>query len=365
MDEAKQAIAPDGASAGPKVAPAAPDPLLVEAEPAAPEGPREGSEPGEWDAVRRLALRQLDRFMSFEPKVLRGDDPDAIHDMRVASRRLQQILDLLYPQPRPHEVRGLRRRLRRARRCLSEVRNCDVLLVRVNRRLASKRTARREVWTAVAHYLRQRRQASFTRALRKLSKLNLAVFYVYLKDHLTLPGERPDAVHRGGGARSRGFPELARGQFYERVSASLDRVWRAFDAQLRLAHQDPRGPVIHGARIATKRLRYLIEVIGEFGVAGSRQNLAWLRSLQTLLGDWHDLEVLEEMMIGMVARPEFLRDHLALAVSVERQIARLRSSKRGYQEKFFGMTLESPDLQQLGEWAAYLLESPSEAFATA
>jgi hypothetical protein len=30
--------------------------------------------------------------------------------------------------------------------------------------------------------------------------------------------------------------------------------------------------------------------------------------LQTHLGDWHDLEVLEQILIGMVARPKFLRD---------------------------------------------------------
>ena len=62
--------------------------------------------------VRELALRQLNRFISYEAKVLKGDDADAIHDMRVASRRLQQVLDLLYPKPRPPELRRLRRQIR-------------------------------------------------------------------------------------------------------------------------------------------------------------------------------------------------------------------------------------------------------------
>ena len=68
-----------------------PTPAAVEpespAEPAAPEGalllPYEES----CKKVRELALRQLNRFISYEPKVLKGDDADAIHDMRVASRR--------------------------------------------------------------------------------------------------------------------------------------------------------------------------------------------------------------------------------------------------------------------------------------
>ncbi len=316
----------------------------------------------EWATVRRLARKQLDRFMSYEPKVLRGDDPDSIHDLRVASRRLQQILDLLYPKPRPGEIRDLRRRLRRVRRSLSDVRNCDVLLAGAEQRLKRKRTARREAWTAVAHYLRQRRQTSFDKALRKLGKANLTVFYVLLKDHLSLPGERPA---RGGRAPARSFPELAPEQFYERVGAAVERVWGAFRTQLELSQRDPRPEVIHGARIATKRLRYLLEVIGAFGVSGTAQQLAWLRGLQTLLGDWHDLEVLEEMMIAMLARPEFLREHLALAMAVEKQIERQRAEKRNFQEKFFAMTLDSPQVESLGAWVAYLLESPSAAFAAA
>ena len=111
----------------------------------------------EWARVRELALHQLDRFVSLEPKVLRGDDTDAIHDMRVASRRLQQVLDLLYPPPPSDEIRGLRRKIRRARRALSNVRNCDVLIQRVESSRRRRRAARRDTWTAVEHFLVERR----------------------------------------------------------------------------------------------------------------------------------------------------------------------------------------------------------------
>src|SRR5579859_2146699 len=54
-----------------------------------------------WERVRKLALRQLNRLVSLEPKVLRDEFPEAVHDLRVASRRLQSLLDFLYPVPRP------------------------------------------------------------------------------------------------------------------------------------------------------------------------------------------------------------------------------------------------------------------------
>lgn len=308
-----------------------------------------------WKKVRKLAMRQLDRFMSLEPKVLRGDDPDAIHDLRVASRRLQQVLDLLYPPPRPSEIRKLRRKIRRCRRVLGEVRNCDVQLARVERTLAGKRTARRESWEAVCHYLRQRRTDHFEKALKKLSKENLAVFYVHLKDHLVPNGATPVAGRLNLPEES--GPE----QFSERIGRSLESVWQGFETQIARSHDDPRVGVIHGVRIAAKRVRYLIEVIHEFDAPGSKTTLQWLRGLQTHLGNWHDAEVLEQVMIEMVARPEFLREHLPIAMGVEKLILRNRKGKESYREKYFAMTRDSADYEWNKEWVAGVVAAPAEA----
>jgi len=312
-----------------------------------------------WKKVRKLAMKQLDRFVSLEPKVLRGDNPDAIHDLRVASRRLQQVLDLLYPAPRPGEIRKLRRKIRRCRRTLGEVRNCDVQLARVERALSAKRTARRETWEAVSHYLRQRRAAHFEKSVKKLSKVNLAVFYVHLRSFLVptsaapaVPQLEPMEAHP---------PEL----FYARIGESLEKVWRALETQIEESHRDARMSVIHGVRIAAKRVRYLIEVVHEFDAPGSREAVQWLRGLQTHLGNWHDAEVLEQVMIEMVARPEFLRDNLSIAVGVEKLILRNRKGKEGFKEKYFAMTRDSEDYLRVGEWVGGITRSPEEAFGIA
>ena len=318
----------------------------------------------EWAKVRELALCRLDWFISLEPKVLRGDDREAVHDMRVASRRLQQVLDLLYPPPPPDEIRGLRRKIRRARRALSDVRNCDVLIRRVESSRRRKRAARRDIWTAVEHYLVGRRAEHFERALRKLSKVNLAVLYVHLKRFIA-PEESNTHAHNGhphhaqilGLSQSLDAPE-----FYERIGESLEKLHRAFCSQVELAERDPRAPVVHGVRIAAKRLRYLIEVFEEFKVAGSAEALAWLRGLQQHLGDWHDFEVLEELMIEMVARPAFLRDHLELALGVEKLILKNRGTKKQFLDRYFQMLREPEGPRRLNDWVAYVLASPSAAF---
>jgi len=111
----------------------------------------------EWAHVSGLAIKYLDRCVSLEPQVLQGDNPEAIHGLRVATRRLQQVMDLVYPSPHSGEIRKIYRGLKRCRSSLSEIRNYDVLLGRVDTALSRKRTARREAWEAIGDYLRELR----------------------------------------------------------------------------------------------------------------------------------------------------------------------------------------------------------------
>src|SRR5579872_4041290 len=143
------------------------------------------SSPQEWARVREYAIKQLDRCLFLEPKVLRGDDSEAIHDLRVATRRLQQVLDLMFPAPRDRQINRLRRMLKRCRRTLSDVRNYDVLLERANAALARKRVAYQEAWRAIRKSLIERRATSFEKGLHKLSKANVPEFYVRLKERFT------------------------------------------------------------------------------------------------------------------------------------------------------------------------------------
>lgn len=313
----------------------------------------------EWDKVREIAMHRLERFISLEPKVLRGDDPDAIHDIRVASRRLQQVLDLLYPNVQDKEVRRLRRRLRLSRRALGEVRNCDVLLELVSRALNRKRGGHREAWSTLQHYLLERRVNSFGKATRKLGRANLGGLYVHLKELFSPMG---DDQHPASPAVI-AFPERSTTEpVGVRIAQSLGRVWEPFERQVSASRRDSSAATLHAARIAAKRLRYLIEVVHEIHVDGSLPALTWLRRFQQHLGDWHDLEVLEQMMVEMVARPSFLRQNLELAMQVQRLVLRVRGRKRVFERKYFEMTQDTEDWQHLRQWVTHLIASPSDVF---
>ena len=321
----------------------------------------DASLPREWERISALAIKHLERCVSLEPKVLQGDDPDAIHDLRVATRRLQQVTDLIYPSPRAGEVRKLYRGLRRCRRSLSEVRNYDVLLKHVEATLARKHTARREAWEAIREYLIGLRAAKLEKSLRKLAKANLSDIYIRLKEYLPANGgSKPaDGITDPDGARQ----DLPLGQFYQRISEALSSVWAEFEQEIAQSRHDHGPAVLHRTRIAAKRVRYLIEVIQAFDVPGSKEVLIWLRSLQGQLGDWHDLIVFEDAVIAMIADRDFLRDHLEMAVQIERLIMRNRALKSKLEKKYFAMVHDRTSFIRTREWVRRMVDSPAALFA--
>ena len=317
--------------------------------------------PEEWTRVSALARKHLGRCVSLEPKVLQGDDPKAIHDLRVATRRLQQVIDLLYPRPHSGEIRKLYRGLKRCRSSLSEIRNDDVLLERVAAALARKRTARREAWEAIGEHLKEKRSARLEKSLRKLAKANLSAIYVRLKEYLPAGGNcaAGDEPSNRNGTEAAFTVE----QFYKRISEALQTVWTTFDQEIARSRHEHGAAALHRTRIAAKHVRYLIEVIHTFDVAGSKEALVWLRSLQTQLGNWHDLVVFEDAVIGMIADPDLLRDQLEMAIQIERLILRNRALKSKLEKQYFEMIRDKTGMIKTREWVRRMVDSPAAQFA--
>ena len=61
------------------------------------------------------------------------------------------------------------------------------------------------------------------------------------------------------------------------------------------------------------------------------------------------------MLLEMVARPKFLRNHLDIAIGVEKLALRNRTAKKRYVDKYFRMTLDSAESRFLNEWVGSLL----------
>ena len=92
----------------------------------------------EWTKLRKIALRQMERFIDLFPLVLRNEDLTAVNRMRITCRRLEQILERVYAKPRPRHIKKLRRRLKLCRCTLGKLRDCDALLAVAERSMAAK-----------------------------------------------------------------------------------------------------------------------------------------------------------------------------------------------------------------------------------
>lgn len=303
----------------------------------------------EWTKLRKIALRQMDKFIDLVPVVLRDEDLTAANRMRVYCRRLEEVLDLIYVKPRPRHIKKLRRRLKLCRRTLGKLRNCDVLLAAADNSIATKGPYS-EACQALREHLQSVRAQTAAKTLEKLGRVNLLVPYLRLKRDFALGPE--EAANNGHGNGTDVPPQVA--VIYMRIVRSLDRHWREFTDAVERSHHDPCEHVIHGIRIAAKRLRYLAEVMNKLHIAGTIDALNWLKTLQSTIGIWHDFEIMERMLCEVVQRKAFHADEV-MAGQVDHLIRHNREIKKASTKTFFQMTRHSRDYQLVKHWVSDVL----------
>ena len=282
-----------------------------------------------------LVRRRLIGVEKLVPAVLVGDDPDDVHDLRVATRRLQQSLVVLFAEPRPQRLRAIRRRVRRLRRALGEWRNCDVLLEIVDRRKRRARSEpRRRLFALLDTDLAARRQREIRRARRSILRLEMAK----LGDEITQLVEQtlPDSLARPAAS----------------LEASIHEGWDEWRTSLGRAADTRTAEDVHALRISGKRLRYRIELAVELGGDTWKPSLAWLKQLQERLGEWQDRQVLYVAMARALSRPTvFLESSSAVRLA----LAEIEADRRR----------DAEDLRALFERAAEVpLPQPVETATT-
>jgi CHAD domain-containing protein len=205
----------------------------------------------------------------------RDDDPDAVHDFRVAVRRLRSWLQLWDGQLDESVPRKPRRRIRDVAHATGPARDLQVHLewLRAEEAGATGR-ALADVERAIADLVARRSDAmrdvhaaarTFIRRHTKLSRrLSERCAELELPEHgATFGAALAEQV------------ELAANALRERL------------ASVRGAARDEE---LHQARIAAKRLRYLIER-AEHAVVGAPAMVRDLKQFQDLAGDAHDVHV--------------------------------------------------------------------------
>ncbi|HTL02757.1 MAG TPA: CHAD domain-containing protein [Vicinamibacterales bacterium] len=257
-----------------------------------------------YDGLWRKRLDALDKVW---PQFVAGDT-EALHKVRVASRRIREALPVVGVHAPSAKVKKLRRKMRRLTRFLGPIRELDVELGLIEKRLAGRdaRSAlsvvRREVAArrqALRHKLKDGKQVGDLGKLRrKLEKVS---------------------------APKKQEPEDAwRAALAARLLRRAKRLKEALDEA---------GPLyaperIHAVRVATKKMRYALEIAGEAGLAAAKPQLKGLKREQELLGHLHDLQSLLKHVQRAQASPRVgsrLAELTAYADTLERECRTLHA----------------------------------------
>jgi CHAD domain-containing protein len=294
-------------------------------------------------ALSRLLRKRVKKFATLVPEVRTDANPKTVHDARVWSRRLQQAITAFFPKPRSGKVRRLRRMPRRIRRGLGEWRNCDVLLEIVARQRRRTRSEdKRRAWDLVRDHLLQRRNKAVARAEKKLLRQDL----------------------RGYGARAQKLIERAPPESSEilmqRLSDSVQGALSEWQSTLTRALETRAVGDLHAFRIATKDLRYRMELLYDVGYRDVKAQIKWLADLQEILGVWHDRQVLNQAVARALARPEFLLEKLQGARILLAELERDQSREAKEVEEIFRLATDHPGRQQMESWSETRIVTPVE-----
>lgn len=228
------------------------------------------------DALVRHTVRRRLRDMRWGQRlVLEKGDADAIHDMRVATRRIRTTLQAfegagVYDDK---TLRSLRQRLRAVADGLGEIRDLDIFLQRVRDWVGSDLDRERDL-EPLRDLLASRRLAGFERLVARLNRRKHARLTDDL-DHFTRAG----APQAQGCVLTRHYVGSALWPRYERVLRYETIV----------ADADP--PTLHQLRITCKRMRYALEIFATPLGAEMVPVRKALTAAQSHLGDVQDLTV--------------------------------------------------------------------------
>lgn len=245
------------------------------------------------ERLEQALLDQWRELLHQRQLVLTGWEQEAIHDLRVASRRLRTVLELLPPWIGSKRMRRLRRPIRGLTRGLGRLRNLD----ETRKYLTGLQD---EALLPLTTQLEQQRRQERKRVRRLLEELPLK----RLHQQLERAGQ---CLHTSTGSLS--------GTVVSRLAARNLDLFRPIHHLQLLPELAEQAEERHTLRIAVKKWRYFNELLAL--LRGARQDRlpALLKQYQTLLGELNDRELFLELIHTTVVLPAAVRQRIELLIN--------------------------------------------------
>jgi CHAD domain-containing protein len=241
--------------------------------------------------LRSLSLR-LTVFRRCTLDLTERNDVDAVHDLRVASRRFRAASLLFSDTLPPGATANAERKIRRIRKSAGAVRDGDVQMEFIARLLRKRRSRRyRSGLERLLLRLSQRREKRLKRISSALAALDRSGAIPALQR----------SIRSGSARHPRGRPLPLRYRSGKAVTAALDNLFR----YEQFVRQPSAAAELHQMRIAAKRLRYVMEIFNPVYGGKLKPYIRIVRSLQDTLGQMHDSDV------WLAAIPKFIDEERA------------------------------------------------------
>jgi CHAD domain-containing protein len=250
------------------------------------------------DHLKAMLAEHLGRVAAHDPGTRLGQDPEELHQMRVATRRLRAMLRAARPMLDPEWVEPLRDELRWLGRALGPVRDLDVLREHLATEIASLDPADqrggRRLLTSLDRERAETRQAMLEalrsdRYLRLLEVLDDAV-------------RRPKVVD----------PDVSLETIAAEEFADLQRAVESLG-------RSPSDEELHAVRIKGKRARYTAELAEPTAGKRATRFVKAARAFQDLLGDHQDAVVAVQRIREWAGRARGARAALVAGQLIERE----------------------------------------------
>lgn len=241
------------------------------------------------EAGRKALFFHFERMLLNEPGSRLGEDIEAVHDMRVATRRMRSAMRLFKPFFKRGTLKPFRRELRQTARVLGDVRDLDVFIEKAQCFASDNPDVTLDPLFGI--WEKSRRKAR--RALiAHLDSKGFARFVRQFHAFLTTPGEGAKKISDQGvtAFRVRHIAPRLIYEHYEQV--------RAYDTVI----EGAPVAVLHALRIDFKRLRYTLEFFEEVLGPDARDVIKEVKVMQDHLGDLHDTEVVLEVLRDIIDR---------------------------------------------------------------
>jgi CHAD domain-containing protein len=253
----------------------------------------------------------------------KSGDVHAVHQARVATRRLREALPMLASGSK---ARKLKRSARRLTRALGPVRELDVVLQMLDELRAAGEVAPGAIAT-LRQMITEERRALHSEAVELIDRCDLS----RMRKRAVAAVRRGPEVARGRVARDAGQTAA----IWQRAARRAERLRAAIDSAAGIYLPDR----LHIVRIAVKKLRYTIEIArqvsgtrsgrtasGQRSTRSIRGQLAALKRAQDLLGRMHDFEMLIARARAVQSSPA--ATNLRLSGDLDRLVRRLENECR-------------------------------------